>query len=351
MSNRTKKIIRYIFATLLIFASFYFVFNKIDINLFVNILAHADYKWVIFSIPVIILSHWMRAVRWKTFLQPIEKAKSIWNLFSAVMVGYAVNNALPRGGEFVRPYVYARRQKVSKSAVFATIIVERVIDVIYLLLLFAIAFFLLRNKIATAFPELDPNTIITGLVLPVTVLILFILLSLYTNFAHYILKLLVKPILPKFYDRANDILNKFLKGFEFIRTPSQYIKVIFDSSLIWILYAIPLYLIFNSFEFQARLDLGIVDAWLLLIVTGIGVTVAPTPGAIGVYHYLVTYAMTHLYDISDEEALAFATLVHALNMIIQVIVGGAFLLRENITKIPDEDDIESEILSPKEKAV
>lgn len=346
MNKNIKNIIRFSLAAILIVASLYYVFRDIDFKLLINIIANANYWWVIVSIPVIILSHWMRAVRWKTFLSPIEKSKSVWNLFSAVMVGYAVNNVLPRGGELVRPYVYARRQNVSKSAVFATIIVERVIDVVYLLLLFALAFFLMKDQIAEAFPVLDSQNIFLYIILPVLALILLILLSLYTSFAKIIIRIIIKPLSYSAYERANEILGKFLTGFEFIRTPSQYTRVLIESTMIWFLYAMPMYLMFNSFGFQDVLNLGIADAFLLLIVTGIGVSIAPTPGAIGVYHYLVVYAMTHLYTVTKEEAMAFATLVHALNMILQVIIGGGFLLRENIKKIPTDHDLEELEVSP-----
>lgn len=346
MNNKLKILLRFSVAAIIVAASLYFVFRDIDFTLLLEIIASANYWWAVASIPVILLSHWMRAVRWRTFLSPIENSKSTWNLFSAVMVGYAVNNVLPRGGELVRPYVYARRQKVSKSAVFATIIVERVIDVIYLLMLFAFAFFLMKDKIAEAFPVLDSQTLIVFVILPVAALLLLILLSLYTSFAKVLLKLFIKPLSEKIYTRADEILGKFLTGFEFIRTPSQYLRVLLESTLIWVLYALPMYLMFNSFAFQDVLHLGISDAWLLLIVTGIGVTIAPTPGAIGVYHYVVVYAMTHLYAISKEEAMAFATLVHAINMILQVLIGGGFLLRENITKIPTTEDMDNLEVSP-----
>jgi len=74
------------------------------------------------------------------------------NLFSAVMVGYAINNVTPRGGELVRPYILARREKISKSAVFGTIIVERVIDIIFLMLMFGIVFLASHTIILKAFP-------------------------------------------------------------------------------------------------------------------------------------------------------------------------------------------------------
>lgn len=343
MKQKTLKILQHIFVALLVIGSVYYAVRDIDFYLLWQILKSADYVWVLLSIPIMILSHWIRAIRWKTLLKPVLDAKSTWNLFSAVMIGYAVNNVLPRGGEFVRPIVYARREKVSISAVFATIFIERFLDLVFLLGLFAIVFFLNRGLISKAFPYMTDYNLIMFVVLPVVMLFVMILLSLYTKIGHLALKYLVKPFSEKLYNKAESMLESFLKGMEFFRTPSHYLKTLVDSSLLWLFYALPMYLMFFSFSFQDHLNLGVLDAGLLLIVTGIGVTIAPTPGAIGIYHSIVLIAMTNLYSITKEEALAYATLVHAINMLVQVVIGVAFLLKENIKKLPSKDDLDIQL--------
>jgi len=338
MNKIYKEIIKWVLVVAIVVGSIYSVVKDIDFYKLWIILRTADYLWVIISIPIILLSHWVRAVRWKILLKPILDAKSTWNLFSAVMVGYAVNNILPRGGELVRPFVYARREVVSRSAVFATIIIERFLDVLFLLILFAVVFFFSRDIISQAFPWMTNQNITIFIVLPVVALLILILLSVYTKLGHYLLKIFVKPFFPKKYERIEQILSSFLKGFEFIKSPSDYFMTFVQSLLLWFLYALPMYIMFYTFHFQKQLNLGVMDAGLLLIVVGIGTTIAPTPGAIGIYHYLVTVAMMNLYKISNEDALAYAILVHAVNMIIQVIVGALFFIRENIKVLPKEED-------------
>ncbi len=338
MNKTLRNIIQWLFAIVIIVASIYYVVRDIDFAKLWSVLANADYLWVVLSIPIILLSHWVRAVRWKILLKPILDAKSTWNLFSAVMIGYAVNNVIPRGGELVRPFVYARREHVSKSAVFATIIIERFLDVLFLLGLFAIVFFYNRDLISQAFPWLTDANIVFYVVLPVVLILFVILLSVYTNIGFHLLRILIKPFFPQKYSKLESILESFLKGFAFIKTPSSYLRTISDSSLIWLFYALPMYMMFHCFAFQEHLNLGVMDAGLLLIVVGIGTTIAPSPGAIGLYHYLVTIAMVNIYNIPKEDALAYAILVHGVNMIIQVVVGAAFFLRENMSRLPSEED-------------
>ncbi|MFC2131047.1 lysylphosphatidylglycerol synthase transmembrane domain-containing protein [Bacteroidota bacterium] len=338
MNETGKRIIRFSISAILIIASVWYATRDIDFNELWRIILNANYLWVIMSIPVILLSHWVRAMRWKTMLDPALKVKSAstWNLFSAVMIGYAFNCVLPRGGEFVRPYVYSRRERVSFTSTFATIVVERVIDVITLVVIFALVFFFLSDQIITAFTEIDVNKIIL-----LVALFLFVgIVCFYPPVFRYLIKLFIKPVSNKFYEKISQLFEKFLKGFAIIKSPSRYIRLGAESFLIWFLYTVPMFIMFFSFDFQNVFHLGFDDAILLIIISGIGVTIAPTPGAIGVYHVLISNAMVRFYSISPEEALAYATLTHAINYLIQVTVGGLFFMRENIKKIPlQKEDI------------
>ena len=100
---------------------------------------------------------------------------------------------------------------------------------------------------------------------------------------------------------------------------------------------------FFSFDFHITANLGFNDAILLIVISGIGSTIAYTPGAIGIYHYLIKASMMLFYGMQAEEALAYATLTHAINYLIQVGTGGLFFMRENLKKIPlQEEDIREE---------
>lgn len=314
--------------------------NGIDFGKLYSAILGIDYFWVIVPLPVILLSHLMRALRWKLLLSPFHKATSIINLFSATMVGYLFNNISPRGGELVRPYIYSKREKISYSSTFATIIVERLLDLITLGLMVAVVLAWNREKITKSFPvDTDPTKliVISGLILVV------LFLAVYPPTIKFILKKIVKPISEKTYTKLEDLFEKFKQGFAIIKHPSKYIRLVLESLFIWILYALPLYLLFFAFGFQNTYHLGLVDALLLVIVSGIGVTIAPTPGAIGVYHYLVTTALVQLYGIDTEMGLAYATVSHAASRLMELIFGGLFFIRENVSKIPNEEELEKGI--------
>lgn len=327
-----KRNLNYFISFALVVILIYFSLKGLDLKSLWEFIKSANYLWVVLSIPIMFASHWVRAMRWKTMLEPIAKASSIWNLFSAVMAGYAVNNILPRGGEFLRPYYYSKREKISFTMTFATIVVERFIDLLSLLLMFVLVSFFFREQLRIALPNLH----IEKILVPTIILIGIGILSFYQRWINFLLKKIVEPISKKFYLRLSELFEKFFLGLTVIKRPKQYFQLSVESLLIWFLYTLPLYMMFFSFSFSSTYNLGFDDAILLIVISGIGYTVAPTPGAIGLYHFLIQNALYRLYGISPEESLAYATVTHAVNYFSQVIVGGIFLFREHIHLIPSK---------------
>ena len=340
MKDTTKKIVNISIAFILLIVFGYFAVKDVDFTLMWKSIINADYLWVILSAPVILMSHWVRALRWKTMLAPVIKDRKIstWNLFSSVMIGYAANNVIPRSGEFLRPYVSSKREKISFSMLFATIIVERFIDVITLLLLFGGVFFFFRDQIVQSLPNLDANKII----IPTLLIVFVLILSFYPPFFRLFLRVIIKPLSKNLYEKLNKIFDSFIQGFRIIKTPSAYFRVILESLTIWLFYTIPLFLMFYAFPFRAQFHLSFDDAILLIVVSGIGTTIAPTPGAIGVYHYLISNTLVKIYGLTQEDALAYAIVTWAINFLMQMIPGGLFFLRENIKRIPKEAEISIE---------
>lgn len=348
MNATLKRLLKYGIALVLVIVSVWLAVKDIDFGKFWADIKKADYFYVALSIPVIILSHWLRAWRWRTMLEPIQKVKSIWNLFSAVMIGYAVNVVTSRGGEFVRPYVYARREKISFSSTFATIVVERFIDIISLILIFFAVFFFFGDRIVQMLPSMEFDK----LIVPALIVLGVLLFSFYPPVFKFVLRIVIKPFSNSLFEKISGIFDRFLAGFTIIRKPSQYLKLGIESLLIWVCYTLPLYLMFYSFSFANSAGLGFTDAILLVVISGIGVTIAPTPAAIGVYHYLIQNTLFVIYGVQQETGLAYATIVHTVNTLVQLIVGGIFFLSENVKGIPLKGDMSADIDNgSKEKAI
>lgn len=326
----------------LMVGALYFAFKDIAFNDITNVLINeVNYLYPFLSIPVILLSHYVRAIRWKTFLDPVKKVDSTWNLFSAVMILYAVNTIIPRGGEFLRPYVISKREKISYSSTFATIVLERVIDVISLMVVFGIIFVLLSEEILKILPaQVNQNSII----ILSTMIIVVALLNLYPPFVDFMLRYTVKFFSESLYEKLKDLFDKFKKGLYILKSPSKYFRIAVESLLIWVLYALPLFITFYAFDFQSELNLGFQDSLMLVVVAGIAVTIAPSPGGAGVYHLFMQQSMVNLYNVDASTALAFATVVHGFSVISQTVVGFMFFKREGLKSMIPKKEVQEEII-------
>jgi len=323
-NNKKSSLARNIITFVIFLASVYFAFRGIDFRLLWNYIISANYFYIVLPLPIMIYSHWLRAVRWKTFLLPINNNVKTRNLFASVMIGYAINNILPRGGEIVRPYVLAKQENMSFSSTFATIVLERLLDVFTLLLLFAITFFVHSEKIIMLLPNNIDFVKVTYLLILIFVLIVF---SFYPPITNYLLNKLIKPFSNNFYLRIHDIFEKFRLGFAVIRNPRLYAKIIIESLLIWFFYSLPLYIMFYAFDFSSQ-GMSFTDAILLLVASGISFSIAPTPGSIGVFHWIVKIILVKFYGVSGEQALAYATVNHGVNYLLQIFLGGYFIVKD-----------------------
>ena len=125
----------------------YLAFRKVDYSELWSALKEANYWYIIPNIILVILSMWMRAYRWRFMIDPIKKV-GLSRLFSSVMIGFMANNVLPaRLGEFVRAYSLGTKENISRSATFATIVIERIFDG------FSLLFILWLSLLLSPFPD------------------------------------------------------------------------------------------------------------------------------------------------------------------------------------------------------
>jgi uncharacterized protein (TIRG00374 family) len=289
----------------------------------------ANYWWALSTIPVMLLSHYLRALRWKTMIKPIQDGIHTINAFSGVMIGYMMNNLTPRGGEVARPFILSRRENVRFSTAIATILVERVIDILSLSVVVLTTFYYLHKNIAATFPEINGQALLRFLMLPVVGLMTFIVLLITTNIGEWLLRVTVKRFSERWYEKLHNYLEAFINGFSIFKSPGLYWRVVVETVAIWLLYLAPLYVLFLAFGFNSAYGLGWFDANVLLTMTTIGITIAPTPGAWGIYHYFAQVTLNQFYGVPSEKAVAFAFVAHGVGYFLNIAVGGLFFMREH----------------------
>ncbi|MBS1489792.1 MAG: flippase-like domain-containing protein [Bacteroidetes bacterium] len=262
------------------------------------------YLWLMAFVAVI--SHVLRALRWRMLLVPTGHIVKTTNSFWALMTGYLVNLAVPRGGEVSRCYSLYQLEKTPVEISFGTVVTERIADVVCLLVLIVFSFYLewekLKNFLDTL-PFSSKNVSVPWWFWAAAVLgILFFLVL--------------------FILRKNEKLQKVIIGFKggllsVFQLKNKWLFV-FYSVAIWALYFLMSYLVLMAFPETNHLGFRAV---VTLFAVGSIAMAAPLPGGTGSYHVLVPLALTSLYQITQADAVAFVFVFHAWQTLLMIVLG------------------------------
>lgn len=293
---------------------------NVDFSAMGTALAEANY-WILLPIVAMIFtSHWLRALRWQYLLDPVKHVK-VGSLFNALIIGYMVNTFMPAHlGEVVRAYILGKREDVSATRTFSTIVVERIIDMFSFLLLMALAILLYP------FPEWVTQG---GYWMFLGTMLLFaflILLKINTRLAFRIVGFFLTPFPQKIKTKVNDLLEAFISGINGLNGLKYYLLLLLTSVSIWVCYGGVLYLAF----FMFNLKLGILAALVLLVITTVGVVVPNSPGYVGTYHKLCQLGLS-MFGISAAMGASFAIIAHAINFVPVLILGLIFMTRAGLS--------------------
>ncbi|HVZ56418.1 MAG TPA: lysylphosphatidylglycerol synthase transmembrane domain-containing protein [Chitinophagaceae bacterium] len=244
-------------------------------------------KWLF--VPVLfllLLSHYSRSIRWKILMEPLGYSPSNFNVFAAVMVGYLVNAGVPRLGEVVKCTMLARYEKVRADRLVGTIVVERAVDVLCLLVVFFLSLVLegdvigdyMRQKLLLFFHDKSGN-LSAGKLLAAAAggaALVGLLIVVLKRFGHIDFIARIKKILLGIWHGLNSI--------RFIRRKREFL---FHTLLIWTLYLLSTTIGIYALKETAHLGLG--GGLTTLAVGSVGMIL--TPGGIGAYPLLVAELM------------------------------------------------------------
>jgi len=255
-----KNSITSIIPILISISCLYFFYIKVDdFSDFFNKIKNVNYFYIFLATALLCLTVWFRAIRWKDLLGNNNK---IYSLFKIQMIGYFSNNILPfRAGELLRSFLVSNQNDVSKSYAFGTIIMERFLDMLMLLLMTIICIFISPISNIGEFSIYYLFFIVLGII--GIFLFFFIIIS-----KNFIKIKIIKPFLDKF------ILT--YKNLKF----SQFLRLSLYGSIIWFIYWVNVVLIFKAFD----ISVNPYQSLLVLIIASIINSVPSLPGAIGTFH-------------------------------------------------------------------
>lgn len=280
----------------------------------------ADYRWVLLSMIFALFSHYLRAYRWKLMLKPIGYDFKASHGFIAVMSGYLGNIALPRLGEITRCAVLKKTDSIPLPASFGSVIVERIIDLMMLLLVILLALVLQFGRIGKFFSELIFNKAAGASTKFYTWTFVFIfILVVLVVFVWARWERIVKT---KIYHRIRPVIGEVINGFLSIKKVENKPLFFILTFGIWIFYYLMSYVMIYSFP--ATSGLSLLAGLVILMAGGLGMS-APVQGGIGTYHVFVSSALL-LYGISHEDGVLYATLMHTSQFVFILVLGSICLL-------------------------
>lgn len=267
----------------------------------------ANKTYLFLMVVAVMLSHVVRAERWKMLLEPTGYSIKIGSSFLSLMIGYLVNIAIPRGGEVSRCYNLYKLEKTPIEISFGTVVVDRIADLICLVTLIGLSFAVEWVRLKTFIDTLEFSSTSGSSKVWVLLLVLVVMGGLVG--VGYLL-------------RKNQKVQKIWLGFKEgvmsvfkLRNKGLFI---FYSIAIWALYFLMSY--FVMLAFPETQDLG-VSAVLTLFTIGAIAMAAPLPGGAGSYHTLVPLGLVMLYKMPQAEAVAFVFVFHGWQTLITILGG------------------------------
>lgn len=282
-------------------------------------LKHAHYGWVFASVLMGYAAIISRGLRWRLLLEPLGYKPKVWNSIHAVSTLYFVNLALPRAGEVARCTSLNQVEDIPVNKLVGTVILERTIDFLFLILVVIIALILNFDYLEQLFALTTSNQ--TGEESGTPWLMYILLGGLVGSIVVYFAfreKIQALPI----FGKVREFYNGLKEGFKAIFQLKRQGAFWFHSVFIWVNYFLMVYVVF--FAMEETMHLTVADGFFIMVAASLGIVI-PVPGGIGAYHYLVSMAMVVL-GFTKEVGLTFATIVHSAQTLMLLTTGALAML-------------------------
>lgn len=325
MKSTLKKILKYVLSASIAAVLLWFSFRDVDWSDFMAGVRSCRWEFILLSMAAGAFAFWLRGLRWRQLLLPIDPHTSRITTFNGVNIGNISNFVFPRIGEFVRCGVITRRTTATYDKVLGTVVLERGWELLVMLLMLAIVIIGGFDRFGTFFMEQiwQPMTsrfsfslwwVIAALAAVGAALIYMVWKYRESN-----------PFCIKIWG----IFRGLAQGFTSCLKMDRKWLFFAYTACIWLTYWLMAASIMWAAPFLKGLDL--IDALFLSLVGGLGFAV-PVPGGIGAFHFVISLALSAVYGIPMETGIIYATLSHTSQAITQILFGAGSYAYETIAK-------------------
>jgi len=306
-------------------AILYWMYRDFDFQQIRNVLFEdMNWTWMLLSFPFGILAQMFRGWRWRQTLAPVDEHPRSSTCIHAIFLSYAASLVIPRIGEFMRCGVLKRYDNVSFPKALGTVVTERAIDSLVVMLVTGLTL-LLQIRVFTHFFD-ETGTSISSIVGRFTAAGWLV-----TGICIVAIALMGYTLLRKLsiYNKVKDTLRGIWQGIISLKDVHNKWLFAFYTLAIWGSYFLHYYLTFFCFDFTA--NLGLMCALVTFVVGSIAVIV-PTPNGAGPWHFAVK-TMLILYGVADVQALYFVLIVHTIQTMLVILLGIYAVVALGFTKV------------------
>lgn len=314
--NPAKSLLTIVISLAFAIVFMWLALRGLDFENILTSMKKANYWWIIVASAFGIAAYWFRAIRWNLLLEPMGYTISNSNSLWTISFGYLMNLTIPRSGELARSTALFGVEKVPVDKSFGTIILERVIDLVCMLVFLGLTLFFKYDAILAFYHksgfQFNPTVLIGFLLIFVVGTVLFF------KFKNYFKKY-------SFVAKIIQFIEGIFQGLTSIFKLKEKKKFILYTIAIWLSYYLAAYLV--CFALPETSNFGIADGFFVIVVGTLGMMI-PASGGIGAFHFALKLGIGALflsigksYEEGAEVGLSYAFLSHTMQMVIMLIMG------------------------------
>ncbi len=294
---------------------------------------HARPGFLLAALVSTYASYLVRAYRWKFFLDPIKKNASLWVLFAGQILGFSSIYLIGRPGEFVRPAYIAKKEDVPMTAMLAVLLLERIYDIVFMVLLFVLALEVIPLHPTTRrgrmiLTEAHRGGVVLLLVMALAVVAL-VLVRLRSEKLVAWLAITFRFLPPGARQWLKQIFSSFCDGLEVIRNWRDLVASLVSTAILWIINTSVVWFVFQSLGGELN-DLSWISSGLVLFFAAVGL-LAQLPGVGGGYQGAAILALTRVFGVKGQAATGAGILLWIMMSAPCLALGLVLLVCEGLT--------------------
>ncbi len=304
---------------LISFAGVYFAFKGENLGEIIHQIKQVSVMQFWLACFLITTSCIVRAYRWQLIMDPVERIP-LYDVFAATMVGYFGNGVLAfRLGELLRAYSVTTGRKMSTSQAFGTVILERILDMLMVVLVFILTI--------PWFP-FEQDVIRYGLI-GFSAVTLILLVAVFISSKIDLIKkmgswsLFQSGLGMKIFS----IIDKIFEGVTLIKKTNHFGVILFTSVLLWSFYFVVTFIVLNA----CGVPLGLIGTGILLVLGSVAIGIPALPGSAGTYDAGIKFSLMVVFGIASDQALTYAIVSHAVSYFPLTLVGAIFFLLGSVS--------------------